>query len=115
LFQHIEWLTFSIHRDRRIFLANLSPAQVIQTKVGHDAIDPGIERTFKAETAKVPVGLEKCLLINILGFGVRAGKVHGQSQHGLVVVPHQLLEGSAVAALRGSVQRRQCGSNLAQP
>jgi hypothetical protein len=49
---------------------------------------------------------KKGVLINVLGFVLRARQVHGQPEDSLVVVPHQLLEGGAVAALRLADQQR---------
>ena len=80
-------------------------SQVVQAQVGHDAVDPGIEGAFEAEIADALVRLQKGFLINVLGFVFRAGKVHGQPEDGLVVVPHQLLEGSAIATLRFADQQ----------
>src|SRR5882672_10958186 len=72
---------------------------MIKTQIGNDAVDPGIERTFETEAAHVPVGFEESLLVNILGLMLRACQPQGQTQDGLVVAAHEVLEGSAVSAL----------------
>src|SRR5499425_2622963 len=47
----------AIHQNFRslIFRAGLAAAQMIQTNVGHDAIKPGVEAAFEAETVQVAV------------------------------------------------------------
>src|SRR5208282_2837917 len=66
----------------------------------------GVERTLEAKAANVLVCLEEGILINVLRVVLGAGEMQRQPQHRLVVVPHQLLEGSAVAALRLADQYR---------
>ena len=50
------------------------------------------------------IGLQEGFLINVLRLGFRAGQMHGQAQHRLVVLAHQLLKRSAGAALRLAYQ-----------
>ena len=73
---------------------------MIEAEIGDDAVNPGIKRTLEAKTADVLVRLQERFLINVLGFRVRAGKMHSQPEHCLVVVSYQFLEGSAIAPLR---------------
>src|SRR5438477_9066791 len=86
--QHIVLLAFRICRDRRIFFSHLLLPQVIEAEIGDDAVNPGIKRTLEAKTADVLVRLQERFLINVLGFRVRAGKMHSQPEHCLVVVPY---------------------------
>src|SRR5580658_3786611 len=100
LIEYIVLLPGRVRRYRRIFLAHLPLSQVIKTKIGHDAVDPGIKRALETKIADALVRLQESFLVNILGFGFRAGEMESQPQHCLVVVPHQLLESGATAALR---------------
>src|ERR1700685_3342444 len=100
LIKYIVLLPSRIRRNRGVFLAYLPLAQVIEAKIGHDAINPRIKRELKAKLTDALVPLQKTFLINILGFVFRAGKMQRQPQHRLIVASHQLLEGSAIATLR---------------
>ena len=100
LLQHIVLLSGSVCRYRRVFLADLPFAQMIEAKIGDDAVDPGVEGALEAKTGDVFVCLQERFLINVLGLGVGAGQMHRQPEHRLVVVPYQLLEGGAIATLR---------------
>ena len=106
LAQDVIGFALRIHPHRSIFLAHLLLPQVVQAKIGHDAVDPGVEGALEAEVAHALVRLQKGILINVLGFVLRPGEVHGQPEDRLVVVPHQLLEGGAIAALRFADQQR---------
>ena len=79
---------------------------MVEAEIGHDAVDPGVEGALEAEVAHALVRLQERFLINVLGFVLRSGEMHGQPENGLVVMPHQLLEGSAIAALRFADQQR---------
>ena len=78
---------------------------MIQTEVGHDAIDPGVERTLETEARQIDVRPEKRFLINVLPILRRTGEVDGQAQHGAIVLPHQFFEGGGVALLGLANQR----------
>ena len=73
---------------------------MIQAKIGHDAIHPSIERTFKAKTGQIDVRPQKRFLVNVLAIFLRSGNMHCQPQHGAIILPHQFLEGCGVALLR---------------
>ena len=62
-----------VGRDRCIFFPDISFAQVVEAEVGDDPINPGIERTLKAEASEVFISLKKGVLMDILGIGLRAG------------------------------------------
>src|ERR1051325_10258647 len=59
---------------------------MVQTQIGDDAINPGIERALKAEAPHALVSLKERLLINVLRLMLRAGEMHRQTQHRRVVV-----------------------------
>ena len=48
-----------------IFAARLLTAQLIETKVGDDAIDPRLEGAFKAEVSDVAEGLKESFLVDV--------------------------------------------------
>jgi hypothetical protein len=73
---------------------------MIKTQIGHDAINPSIERALEAKVPHALVRFQERFLINVLGFAFRPGKVHGETEHRLVVVVHQFLESGAIATLR---------------
>src|ERR1700692_16249 len=92
--------------DRRVFLAHVAFSQMIETEVGYDAVDPGVEGTFKAETSKILIGLEESLLIHVLRVRLRSGEVQRQPQNRLIVMTHEYFEGGAVSLLRLADQSR---------
>src|ERR1700680_2344342 len=98
--ENVILLAARIGRDRSIFLTNLPLAEMIQAEVSYDPVDPCVEGALEAEVTHALVGLKKSLLVNILGFVFRSREVCCKTQHSLIVVPHQLLESSAIAALR---------------
>ena len=90
---------FGVGRDRGVFFPHLPFSQEIQTEIGDDAVDPGVERTLKAEVVNVPVRLEERFLVNILRVLLVAGQMVSQAQHGAVVLAHEILERGAIPAL----------------
>src|SRR5215471_3530188 len=99
LFEKVVLLARRIGCDRSVLLANTLLAQMVEAEVSNDPVDPGVEGTLEAETAQILVGLQKGLLIDILGVGFRSCEVKSQAQDGLIVVPHKHLESSAIATL----------------
>jgi hypothetical protein len=73
---------------------------VIEAKIRNDAVDPSVEGALKAKIRNALVRFQEGFLIHILSFVLRAREVHGKAKNRLVVVPYQLLEGSAIATLR---------------
>ena len=55
-----------VGHDGRVFLAHLALAQLVETQVGDDAVNPGVERALKAEIVDIAVSLQKGVLVNIL-------------------------------------------------
>ena len=115
LIQHVVGATVGVGRDARIFLAHLPLAQQIEAQIGHDAINPGVERALEAEIADVPVGLQEGFLINVLRVLLRARQVIGQAKHGAIVLAHQFLERGVIATLCFSDQLRIVHSALGLP
>src|SRR5262245_53526482 len=72
--EHIVLLTLGIDSDRCVFLSHLFFSQMIQAEVGHDAVDPGIERTFEAEVTHALVCLQERVLINVLRLVFRSAQ-----------------------------------------
>src|SRR5207245_3235999 len=91
---------------RRVLLAHAFLTQVIKAQIGHDPVNPGVEGALKTKAADVLVGLEEGVLVDVLSFVLGAGEMKSEPQHRLVVMPHQFLEGSAVAKLRLADQHR---------
>src|SRR5580704_2893868 len=87
------------HRRIQVPAARILLAQVIQTEVGDDAINPSVERTLEPEARKIDVSPEKRFLINVLPIFRRTSEVDGQPQHGAIVLPHQFFESGGVALL----------------
>ena len=106
LVEQAVFLARSIRAHRSIFLADLSFAEVIETKVGNDAVNPGVEGTLEAEAAHVLIGLQERVLENILRVVFRPSEMQRQAQHRLVVVANEFLEGSVVSPLRLADQHR---------
>src|SRR6266702_7497334 len=79
---------------------------MIETQVGHDPVNPGVERTFEPETADVFVGFEEGVLVDVLRVLLGPGEMESEAQHRLVVMTNEFLEGGAVPALGLSDQHR---------
>jgi hypothetical protein len=79
---------------------------MIETQIGHDAVDPGIERTLKPEAADVDVGAQEGLLVNILAVFLRPGEMNRQSEHGSIVLANQFFERSGIAQLSPADKQR---------
>jgi hypothetical protein len=92
--------------DRRVFFAHVPFAQMVEAKIGDDAVNPGVEGTLEAEAPQVFVGLQKGLLVDILRVGFRSGQVQSQAKNGVIVMTHEHLEGCTVSLLRLADQSR---------
>src|SRR5271156_2347596 len=79
---------------------------MVETEVGDDAVNPGIEGTLEPETAEVLVRLEEGFLIDVLRVGFRPREVQSEPQNRLIVMTHQDLEGRTVSLLRLPDQAR---------
>src|SRR5579863_806288 len=112
LIKQIVLAAVGIFRHRRIFLAHVSLAQVIQTQVRDDPVNPGIKGTLKQEAADVLVRLQERILINILGVVFGAGEMQSEPQHGLVVVTDEFLEGGSIPLLRLADQHRVINATI---
>src|SRR6266498_6153048 len=88
---------------------------MVETQVGHDPVNPRIERTLEAETTEVAIGLQESVLINILRILLRICEVQRETEDGVVVLPDEIFEGRAVTALRFAYQVRVIHAGLALP
>src|SRR3954449_3612429 len=79
---------------------------MIETKIRHDAVNPGVEGALEAEAAAVLVGLEKCILVNVLSVLLSSGEMESEPKNRLIVMAHEFLESGAVPALRLPDQHR---------
>ena len=79
---------------------------MIETQVRHDPVNPCVEGTLEPEAADVLVSLEEGILIHVLGVVFSSGEMQGETQHRLIVVAYEFLEGGAVPALRLADQHR---------
>src|SRR5712671_6005926 len=82
-----------------IFRACLPPPQMIQTHVGHDAVQPGVETAFEAEAVQIAVNLQEGFLVNVARVFWTLHQVHGQPQYVAVEPAHQFLESRAIPGL----------------
>jgi ribonuclease HI len=76
------------------------PPQLVQAEVGHNPVNPRIKRALEAEIPDIPVGLQKRLLVNVLGVVLAAGQVQRQPQHLVLILPHQRVKGRPRTRLR---------------
>src|SRR5579885_228248 len=97
--EQVHFLARRVNHDGRIFAPRLAPPELVQTQVGHNPVDPGVERALKPEIPDIPEGLKKSLLMDVLRILLRARKVQGQSQYRLIILTHQNVKGSAGALL----------------
>src|ERR1041385_446950 len=73
--------------------------QVIETEIGDNPVNPGVERTLKAEILEIDVGAQKRFLIDVLAILERTCQMNRQTQHGAVILTHQFLERLSVSLL----------------
>jgi hypothetical protein len=88
---------------------------MIETQIGDNAVDPGVERALKPEAANIYVSPEKSFLVNILAIFLRPSEMNRQAKHGPVVLPNQFFESSGVAELSPADELRVIhtrGANL---
>ena len=81
-------------------------AQVIETDIGHNAVQPGVETTVETKRMEVLVDPQEGFLVDIPGVLRGAKQVHGNAQDILVVTAHQCLERLGISTLSCS---DQCG------
>ena len=82
-----------------------APAQLVEAGVGGDAVGPGPEAGPPVEAADAAHDGDHRLLRGVGGVGVVAGDPPAHGVDPVVVEAQQLLEGPAVAALRGRHER----------
>src|SRR5262249_56254667 len=90
-------------------------SKMVKAKIGYDPVDPGIERTFKAEAGQVDIGAQEGFLVNVLPIFMRACQVNGKPQHWPVIVPHQFFKSRSVALLRLADEREIIHASRATP
>ena len=78
---------------------------MVKAQIGHNPVNPGIERALKPEAGQIYVGAQKRLLVNILAIFMRAGQMDGKAQHWPVIIANQFLERRGIALLRLADQR----------
>src|SRR5690242_8350950 len=57
--QHVELLSLRISYDRSVFFAHLLLANVVQAQIGHNPVNPGIERALEPEASDIFVCLQE--------------------------------------------------------
>src|SRR5215471_12159045 len=85
---------------------------MIQTQVGHDAVNPGVKGALETEVADIAVCLEERFLVNVLSVLLGSGHVIRQTQHCTVVLAYQFLKRGMVPALGFPDQLRVVHSAL---
>ena len=96
--QQIDLVAGVVQHHCLILAAGLAAAQLVQAKIGHDPVDPGIKRALEAEISDIPECLQKGFLINILGVVLGSGQVQGQPKNLLLILAHQGVKRSTRAA-----------------
>ena len=72
---------------------------MIETQIGHDAVDPGIERTLKPEAADVDVSAQKGFLVDVLAVFLGSGEMNRQAEYSPVVLANQFFKSGGIAEL----------------
>ena len=88
------------NHNRVILAPGLLAPQLVKAQVGDDPVDPRIKGALESEVADVPEGLQKCFLVNVFRVMLTAGKVQGQPQHLVLILPDQRVEGRPRSGLR---------------
>src|ERR1700690_31136 len=69
--QDLFFLAVGGDRGGQVPITRRSLSQVIETQIGDDTVDPGIERALKPEAAYVHVSAEEGFLIDVLAVFLR--------------------------------------------
>jgi hypothetical protein len=77
---------------------------MVQAKIGHNPIQPGMETAVEPEVVEVSVDPQECFLIDVTGVLRGAKEVKREPKHTLVVGLDKLFEGVMIASLRRSDQ-----------
>ena len=88
---------------------------MVETQIGNDAINPGIERALKAEAPNIYVGAQKGFLVDVLAIFLRSGEMNRQAENGPVVLADQFFESGGIAQLSSADELRVIyarGANL---
>ena len=83
-----------------IFAAGFFATELVETEVGDDAVDPGIEGALKAEVADIAVGLEEGFLVDVFRIVLGTGEMEGETEDLVLVLADQGVKGGAGAGLR---------------
>src|SRR4051794_36142569 len=93
-------LALGRNRCRDITVSRRPLAQMVETEIGHDAVNPGVERALETEAIQVGVGAQKGFLEDILAILLRPGEMNGEPQDGAVILTNQFFESGRVSLLR---------------
>jgi len=89
-------------------------AQMIETNVCNDAVDPGVERAFKTETGQVAENFQERLLIDVLGVFGAAEDVESEPQDLAVVAVDKDFESRTVSGLRALDEDTVIGDRVSE-
>lgn len=87
-------------------------AQLVESGVRGDAIRPGAERRPPVEPLECPHDADHGVLRRVIGIPRRADDPGAHGVDAVDVAPQQLVEGSAIAALRGGHKRLIVGAGV---
>ncbi len=73
--------------------------QMVLCRVDGDAIEPGVESTIATEVPERAIGFDESLLSDVLGFLGIVDETHDQTENLVLILEHQQIEGTLVAAL----------------
>ena len=110
--QQVDFVAGVIHDDGVIFAAGFFAAELVETEVGDDAVDPGIERALEAEVADVAVGFEEGFLVDIFRIAFRTGEMEGEAEDLVLVLADEGVKGYAGAGLRFADEFHLRGAGL---
>src|SRR6266852_4860299 len=88
-----------MHFRRLIFGARLPAAKVVKADIGDNAVKPGVETAFEAESVEIAVDLEEGFLVDVAGVLGALHQVQGETKDVAVVAADQLLEREPTAGL----------------
>src|SRR6185295_12868110 len=90
---------FGIRLHRDLLFQCLTFAEMIQTDVGSDSVNPGVKARLEAKTSKRSISLEEGLLENFPRLLAVSQHVKRETQNVSIMPSDQLLESLTVAAL----------------
>ena len=93
------------------FLTNLAFADLIQTQVRDNSIEPSAEAAIEPEFGQISINAQEGFLVDVARVLLRMEEIEGHPQHVGIVGPDQALKSLRITSLSGANQGVLVGSS----